>query len=308
MANSRKIDDFLLRRSAAKPVAAVGVALVVAGLLTARVTKPDPLSQPSSPVKRRVLSFDERFPAGLGGPSVSLREVRLAIAKGLLSEELAEESWKTADLDEPPPKAPPPVSPPSIPLPKPRPAAAERAGRPGAVVQSDDRTLMQRIAALFHSKLLLASATPEDGLSGPAINLAALGYDGSTAVYDISERTVYLPHGVRLEAHSGFGADRDDPSHVNEKNVGATPPAVYDLKLRESLFHGIQVLRMIPVQGDTLGRTGLLVHGYMLGPEGDSNGCVSIRDFDRFLAAFEHGNIKRLIVVPTLPDTAGSAT
>jgi len=46
----------------------------------------------------------------------------------------------------------------------------------------------------------------------------------------------------------------------------------------------------------------------MLGPEGDSNGCVSIRDFDRFLAAFEHGKIKRLVVVPTLSDTARSAT
>jgi Tlde1 domain len=94
----------------------------------------------------------------------------------------------------------------------------------------------------------MASATPEDGLAGVPINLAALGYDGPTAVYDISGRTVYLPHGLRLEAHSGFGADGDDPRHVNEKNVGATPPAVYDLKLRASLVHGIQVLRMIPVK------------------------------------------------------------
>jgi hypothetical protein len=51
---------------------------------------------------------------------------------------------------------------------------------------------------------------------------------------------------------------------------------------------------MIPVEGDTLGRSGLLAHGYMLGPNGDSNGCVSIRDYERFLAAFERGEIKRL--------------
>ncbi|MGH6679071.1 MAG: hypothetical protein ACREDL_09120, partial [Bradyrhizobium sp.] len=44
---------------------------------------------------------------------------------------------------------------------------------------------------------------------------------------------------------------------------------------------------MIPAEGEPLGRTGLLVHDYMQGPEGDLNGCVSIHDFDRFLAAFE---------------------
>jgi hypothetical protein len=105
-----------------------------------------------------------------------------------------------------------------------------------------------------------------------------------------------------LEAHSGFGDTKDDPRHVGDKNVGATPPAVYQLKPREQLFHGVQALRMTPVGGDTLGRDGLLAHGYMLGPDGDSNGCVSILDYDRFLTAFQRGEIKRLVVVPTLAD------
>lgn len=61
---------------------------------------------------------------------------------------------------------------------------------------------------------------------------------------------------------------------------------------------------MIPVEGDTLGRSGLLAHGYMLGPNGDSNGCVSIRDYERFLAAFERGEIKRLVVVSNVADLA----
>ena len=82
--------------------------------------------------------------------------------------------------------------------------------------------------------------------------------------------------------------------------MGATPPAVYELKPREQLFHGVQALRMLPVEGSTLGRTGLLVHSYMLGPNGDSNGCVSIRDYDRFLAAYQKGDIKRLAVVSNL--------
>ena len=82
---------------------------------------------------------------------------------------------------------------------------------------------------------------------------------------------------------------------------GATPPAVYELKLRESLFHGVQALRMIPVAGsDISGRSGLLAHSFMLGPNGDSNGCVSIKDYDRFLKAFNDGEINRLVVVPSL--------
>ena len=69
------------------------------------------------------------------------------------------------------------------------------------------------------------------------------------------------------------------------------------------MFHGVQALRMIPV-GDngTAGRSGLLAHSYMLGPRGDSNGCVSIRDYDKFLKAFTNGEIKRLVVVPSLSD------
>ena len=76
----------------------------------------------------------------------------------------------------------------------------------------------------------------------------------------------------------------DDPAHVDQRMVGATPPNVYDLKPREKLFHGVAALRMTPVgENETHGRNGLLVHSYMLGPNGDSNGCVSIKDYDRFL-------------------------
>jgi hypothetical protein len=90
---------------------------------------------------------------------------------------------------------------------------------------------------------------------------------------------------------------------VSERNVGATPPNVYDLKPRERLFHGVPALRMIPV-GDngTLSRSGLLAHSYMLGPNGDSNGCVSIKNYEKFLSAFKNGEIKRLVVVPSLSD------
>lgn len=152
----------------------------------------------------------------------------------------------------------------------------------------------------------LAYANPEDGAvrSTPAPAVAsqpAGAYDRYTAVYDITARTVYLPDGRRLEAHSGLGDRLDNPHYVNERMRGATPPHVYDLTLRESLFHGVQALRLTPIgDGDVYGRAGLLVHRYMLGPNGDSNGCVSVKDYEAFLQAYRNGEIKRLAVVARL--------
>ena len=114
--------------------------------------------------------------------------------------------------------------------------------------------------------------------------------------------SVYLPNGARLEAHSGLGDKLDDPRYVDEPDRGATPPHVYELSLREQPFHGVQALRLNPVggTGEIFGRAGLLAHTYMLGPNGDSNGCVSFKDYDAFLQAFENGSVKRLAVVARL--------
>ncbi len=195
-----------------------------------------------------------------------------------------------------------------IPLPRSRPPVAVLDPRPvpalaqaDGVPRRDDRTLLQKLSDLLPGRVTLASLTPDIGLFRRGPDLASLGYDGSTAVYDISAHTVYLPNGSSLEAHSGMGSLRDDPEHVSVPNAGATPPAIYELKLREQVFHGVQALRMIPVEGsDTAGRSGLLAHSFMLGPSGDSNGCVSIKDYDRFLKAFNDGAINRLVVVPSL--------
>ena len=147
-----------------------------------------------------------------------------------------------------------------------------------------------------------ADASPTGSL-GPSQN-AALGgsqprYDRSTAVYDISAHTVYLPDGTKLEAHSGLGSKLDDPRYVHVRMQGPTPPHVYDLTPREALFHGVPALRMTPVGGEDsiFGRTGLLAHTYMLGSNGDSNGCVSFRDYNAFLNAYRNQGIKRLAVV-----------
>ena len=129
--------------------------------------------------------------------------------------------------------------------------------------------------------------------------------DGRTAVYDIAAHTVYLPNGTKLEAHSGLGDKLDDPRYVNLKDRGPTPPNVYDLTLREQLFHTVRALRLNPVGGDSMfGRDGILAHSYMLGANGQSNGCVSFKDYPAFLHAYLNGEIDRLVVVPRLGNTS----
>jgi hypothetical protein len=157
------------------------------------------------------------------------------------------------------------------------------------------------------STLAYASADVSSTSSlGPANqNIASAGtglYDRQTAVYDISAHMVYLPDGTKLEAHSGLGSSLDDPRSASIRMRGVTPPHLYDLKPRESLFHGVAALRLTPVGGDETiyGRAGLLAHTYMLGPNGDSNGCVSFRDYNAFLSAYRNQGIRRLAVVAHL--------
>jgi hypothetical protein len=228
-------------------------------------------------------------------------EIKLQQAKGLLAQRLLSEGWKKTFSGEPPTLQIATV----VPLPRARPAEAKLELQSSRPTQADDRTLLQKFSDLFPTRITLVSLAPDGGLLSDAPDLSALGYDNLTAVYDISAHTVFMPNGSKLEAHSGFGSLKDDPGHVSEPNVGATPPAVYDLKPRERAFHSVQALRMIPVEGEaTRGRAGLLVHSYMLGPNGDSNGCVSIKNYDQFLRAFQNGELKRLVVVASLSDAA----
>ena len=198
----------------------------------------------------------------------------------------------------------------------------------------DNRSVFQKLFGLGQpSSPAVASAAPESGVSGrtatsasavlsasaasenhgmgrgPLVSLPspfggsapAPGYDRNTAVYDISARTVYLPDGTKLEAHSGLGDALDNPRYVSQRAVGPTPPHLYQLALREGSFHGVQALRLNPIgEGGLYGRAGLLAHPFMLGPNGDSNGCVSVKDYDAFLRAYQNGQINKLVVVAKL--------
>ncbi len=158
-------------------------------------------------------------------------------------------------------------------------------------------TILARLIKFFNPiRLALAYAPDDDGL-----HQGIAGYDRWTAVYDISAHVVYMPDGTRLEAHSGYGTRLDDPSSAEKKNRGVTPPNVYNLEPREQLFHGVRALRLIPEdKRKVFGRAGLLAHTFMLGPDGQSNGCVSFRNYDAFLQAYLNHKIKRLAVVTRL--------
>lgn len=230
--------------------------------------------------------------------------------------------------------APPPFSlGESAPLPAPRPpefgVPAAPAARPGpsrrlaqdarrpavASAEPDNRSIFDKLFGLklfgpsqpqpqspaSAPRTVLAYAPANGGVlsDAPKITSPAFSrYGQQTAVYDISARTVYMPDGTRLEAHSGLGEKMDDPRYVHVPMSGATPPNVYELTPREELFHGVPALRMTPVGGGTVyGRNGFLAHTYMLGANGASNGCVSFRDYYAFLRAYQNGAVKRLIVV-----------
>ena len=270
-------------------------------------------------------SFEDRFPANSASNLLltdllrpvaqslpSELEIKFQQAKEQLAQKLQSQDRRVALVERVAPvEEATPSSVAAVPIPRPRPVEANLELRDSPVTpQPDNRTLLQKLTDLLPARITLASLSPslDGGLLGRGPDLAALGYDNLTAVYDISARAVYMPNGSKLEAHSGLGSLMDDPAHVGERNAGATPPNVYDLKPRERLFHGVQALRMIPIDDNaTLGRSGLLAHSYMLGANGDSNGCVSIKDYEKFLKAFNNGEIKRLVVVPNLGDSASAA-
>lgn len=270
-------------------VAAIGIigvtALAAAGWIISVTIGGNPRIHSEAPMgPRRLALADTEFK--MAGPAPS--------AKMLIAEVLAKAERATPVLIDPPlvvarvEAAPLPriVRVATIPLPQARPAIATPQIALAAPVPSP--ILEKREPA---RQAMIAPPPP------PELN-------SKTAVYDISARTVFLPNGKKLEAHSGLGDKMDDPRFVKVRMRGATPPNVYDLKLREALFHGVRAIRLNPVNESAMfGRDGMLAHTYMLGPNGQSNGCVSFKDYDKFLQAFLDGQVDRLVVVPSLGNT-----
>ncbi|MGH1591410.1 tlde1 domain-containing protein [Methylobacterium phyllosphaerae] len=195
---------------------------------------------------------------------------------------------------------------------------ARREAPPAAqsLPKPDERSFLEKLFGIEHAPALAytalesrpADVAPQRRISPPLAPAREPSATAGIAVYNIAAKSVTLPNGERLEAHSGLGEGLDDPRLVNVRMRGPTPPGTYDLTEREQPFHGVRAIRLTPVGGNeaVYGRVGLLAHTYMLGPRGDSNGCVSFRDYDRFLQAFLRGEVQRLVVVSGTQDALPS--
>jgi hypothetical protein len=292
----------------------------------AQLEPPPVVSAPAAIPSGPTLSFEERFAAS--APDGVEPTPQAVASKPVDAPKLAalprSETPKLAEASKPKTAASAPVQLAAIgPAPAPPPSATHQGRGPVSSV----RDMAQRAKAAVMSiasagerpsiveKLwgkpqphsgLLAFASADASVTGslgssqnPALGGSQPLYDRSTAVYDISAHMVYLPDGSRLEAHSGLGSELDDPRSAHIRMRGVTPPHLYDLTPREALFHGVPALRLNPVggEGTIYGRSGLLAHTFMLGPNGDSNGCVSFRDYNAFLNAYRNQGIRRLAVV-----------
>ncbi|MFK8252488.1 DUF2778 domain-containing protein [Ancylobacter terrae] len=205
----------------------------------------------------------------------------------------------------------------SAPVPLPKPRIAELSVSKEDMAQSEAEANGTLAAApvpqsnpLRGSEPKVASLAPVDSAvtdqppsaTDPITGLSMPKPGDKFAIYDIKAKVVYMPNGERMEAHSGFGDMMDDIRHVTVSMRGPTPPNEYELYPREALFHGVEALRLRPVgNGKMYGRNGFLTHSYLLGERGDSNGCISFKDYDKFLAAYKRGEVKRVIVVAELP-------
>lgn len=319
------VDAHVVKRSVA---AAARPAVPAANSAMAALSDPAAQSSRAETLSPQIM-FNERFAASApqGVDPQPVEATRLAEISPPSADQIAKpvDAPKLAEA----PKSKEAATPPAqvalnVPAPAPKQAEAKPAAKtPGATVRdmaqrakaavmsiasNDKPTMVEKLWGKQASRgSLLSYASADASVTGSLPDTRAqnpmLGgsppYDKQTAVYDISARMVYLPDGTKLEAHSGLGSKLDDVRYSHVRMQGVTPPHIYELTPREALFHGVPALRLNPIGGEDkiFGRSGLLAHTYMLGPNGDSNGCVSFKDYYAFLRAYREQGIKRLAVL-----------
>jgi hypothetical protein len=287
------------------------------------VAKDNPADGPATTASLRSSSFDERFGFKQGAPRT--RSLQASVQPSVA---FADRFGGPAPAATPATLTPAPAATPAAPRAAARALAARVA--PKTPDKPEKPAGSYRVASLGETPIRTAYASVDSASRDSAIDDSLLkkmtphdaapkdkdatpkdgplaGVDlGRTAVYDIAARMVYLPSGTRLEAHSGLAEHMDEIRSVQMRSLGPTPPGLYNLTMRESRFHGIEAIRLNPVDETRMyGRAGILAHPYMLGPNGQSNGCVSLKDYDAFLAAFKRGEFNRIVVVERLDDAPG---
>jgi Tlde1 domain len=314
-------DQPVLKQQRSEAVASRSTAQAISDVFAALPAEPAPvIGRPATKVAAipSSLLFSDRFSAS-AADGVPSRAAEAAPPPAAQKPVQTAKAADTPKLVEAPKRKEPAPQQVALNLPPPAPRTDDaRAARPAATsfremaqrakaammsITGDKKSMTEKLWGKQPGLLSYASADASITASiAPDQNPAQGGttpYDRSTAVYDISARLVYLPDGSTLEAHSGLGAKLDDPDSARVRMLGVTPPHIYELKPREALFHGVPALRLTPIGGEEAiyGRSGLLAHTYMLGPNGDSNGCVSFKDYYAFLDAYKNKGIRKLAVV-----------
>ena len=193
------------------------------------------------------------------------------------------------------------LAPEQVPVPAKRPEAPTRS----TVAAAKTETSSQAMAYAAVGDPTEDDNSPFSGLSKifSKGKVTKPGPGSRIAVYDISAATVHMPDGTKLEAHSGIGKMLDNPKYVKVRNKGPTPPNIYTLRMRERRFHGVEAIRMTPVDKSAMfGRDGMLTHTNLLRGRIGSHGCVAFTDYDKFLNAFKAGKVTKLIVVKEMAD------
>lgn len=271
--------------------------------LAAAASADRPVSLPASVEERpTILAYADPSPGGAADTALS------TLLTGPSEEDLAAaqaeaEAAALPDFAETPSAAPRPEL---------RPQAAAKPADAGKVddgaPEADAPRVAEKPEAQKPQKLAYARPEVPEDKPGSTLGQSLRNmFGGKTrtgngvAVYDISAAKVYMPDGSVLEAHSGIGNMADNPRYVHVKMNGPTPPHTYNLRMRESRFHGVEAIRMLPVDGkNKYGRDGFLTHSYLLrGGREESHGCVAFADYKRFLTAFKQGKVKQIIVVPS---------
>jgi hypothetical protein len=191
-----------------------------ASLQTGDESKPafkEPDNRPGTPLAQ--LPFGERFsfdqPA-LSGGSLQSSQSSLAFGDRFIGDVLASNVPVRSAVDLPPAAVPRGTVAAAAPRPDARSgvsrATPKRGSEPGFQLASASSTSLTLAYAPSKSGSDPASTnSPLKGLAPKEPDPLGDTDTSHTAIYDITARTVYLPNGRRLEAHSGLGDQMDDP-------------------------------------------------------------------------------------------------
>ncbi len=168
---------------------------------------------------------------GLERSALNAVQLKLRDAKAMLAQKLQGDDWRSTLTEDDRRRRPTSGGRRSAPTPpsrcraraRPRPDLSAQVASSQAYAETNPRVDNRNFFEKFTDKIKLASLTPDSGLFSKAPDLAALGYDSRTAVYDISAKALYLPSGVSAGSPFGHGPADGRPPACRPAHGGCDP-------------------------------------------------------------------------------------